>query len=60
MDLAQALIFSFVAALQFRFARHATTKAEYILWIITGIAWTLAAIFNFTIVAMELLAWPTI
>ncbi len=60
MNLAQALIFSFIAALQFRFAYHATTKAEYLLWVFIGIAWTLAAIFNFTIVAMELLTWPTI
>lgn len=54
MHLAQALIFSFIAALMFRIQTHVSTKAERILWTLAGIAWTLAAVLKFTIVAMEL------
>lgn len=50
MDLAQALIFSVIAALMFRVQAHVSAKIERALWIIAGLAWTLAATIKYLLV----------
>lgn len=50
MDLAQALIFSVIAAIMFRIQTHVSTKIERALWIIAGLSWTLAATIKYLVI----------
>lgn len=50
MDLAQAFIFSVIAAIMFRIQAHVSAKIERALWIIAGLAWTLAATIKYLLV----------
>lgn len=54
MNVAEGILFAFVAALFFRMSKHSDSKLERILWIISGICFTLSSILHFTIVVMEL------